>query len=329
MSFVFNLLRRISKLTLGIVVVLLFVLNIAAQTFSGVSSVVSAIVSTVFGVATVSDSLRAEIKAKNADLDAKTAKVSHLETKNGKLAKELEVSKTAKVKAQLEIDDLRTKNARLSVDLDTSKSATAKVRAEADDLLKKSNVEVKWKGKKTSLKLAVKDMTGSVKAKTKKVAASNVSSMFGESIPYYGIAIIVASTAYELKTACDTMKEMDELMSQVDPESVDAADTIEVCGMKVPTKDEIIEMVKNSPEAAWDMAVNGYDGAVAMIPTWQQVKASPGVVWDGAVAAGAWTADATTAAAGWTADKAVDGWNWTSDTANAGGTAVYNWIAGE
>jgi hypothetical protein len=81
-----------------------------------------------------------------------------------------------------------------------------------------------------------------------------VAATFGESIPVIGVGVVVAATAWELKDACDTMKDLHELEVALDPAKAKDASVQEVCGLRVPSKEEIWEKVKSSPGAAWQMA---------------------------------------------------------------------------
>lgn len=204
-------------------------------------------------------------------------------------------------------------------------SHNRKLSADVDDLRRNASPDVNWKGKKVPLKDAVAEMSTTVKKRTAKVAVANVSSTFGESIPVYGIAVIVGVTAYELKSACDTMKDMKELTSQIDPSYDTDDETAHVCGLKVPTRDEIVTKLKNSPEAAWQMAQSAYEGAVDLIPDWEQVKTLPGSSWaaikDATSATGAWIAEGSTAAWDWTAENSAAAW----DKAGDAGGAVAEW----
>ena len=172
-------------------------------------------------------------------------------------------------------------------------------------------MEVDWKGKKTTLKAAVFDVTKSVKKRTGKVAATNSASIFGEGIPFFGVGIIVASLGYELKTACDTMREMDDLEKLLDPDALVTDEADKVCGMKIPTKEEVWQKIKDSPQTAWSSAIAAYDGALESVPSWEEVSSSSAdaLAWsksavegvgsaisDGAVAAGDYVYDAGAAA---------------------------------
>ncbi len=77
---------------------------------------------------------------------------------------------------------------------------------------------------------------------TKRTAAGatrNVAATFGESIPVIGVGVVVAATAWELKDACDTMKDLHELEVALDPTKANDASVQEVCGLRVPSKEEI------------------------------------------------------------------------------------------
>jgi hypothetical protein len=98
---------------------------------------------------------------------------------------------------------------------------------------------------------AVEETTQRVTKRTTAGATRNVAATFGEAIPVIGVGVVVAATAWELKDACDTMKDLHELEVALDPTKASDASVQEVCGMKVPSKEEIWEKVKASPGEAW------------------------------------------------------------------------------
>ncbi len=110
------------------------------------------------------------------------------------------------------------------------------------------------------MRSVVEETTGRIQRRTAKVAATNVGSMAGEGIPFWGIAIIVAVTTYEVTTACDTMKDMHELTVALSPASADDAEMQRVCGMQVPTKEEIWAIVKASPLIVWQKLKDNFPG---------------------------------------------------------------------
>ena len=91
--------------------------------------------------------------------------------------------------------------------------------------------------------------------RTTRSTLANVSSIPGESIPFYGIAIVVAATAYELKAACDNMTDLYDLQVALDPDTARSDDRSAVCALQVPTKQEVWLGIKKSPQIAWDTSI--------------------------------------------------------------------------
>lgn len=92
------------------------------------------------------------------------------------------------------------------------------------------------------------------RARIKRLTASNLGATFGESIPVFGIGVVAGATAYEVTEACAAMNEMTALIKLLDPAEFDAQDNdhTEVCGLDIPSKEELWEIVRTSPMAAWD-----------------------------------------------------------------------------
>jgi hypothetical protein len=99
-----------------------------------------------------------------------------------------------------------------------------------------------------------------VETRTAKLAATDLSATFGQAIPWIGIGVIVGATAYDLKTSCDTMRDMRALEVAFNPEAASDPSVEEVCGLKVPTKEEVWEKIKASPGDAWNSAGAVLDG---------------------------------------------------------------------
>lgn len=118
----------------------------------------------------------------------------------------------------------------------------------ADNLARElGDRNVMYRGRKVVMREAVKDTSERVARRTSIAAGRNIATTAGEAIPFYGIAVVVAATAWELKDACSLMKEMRELDAAFNP--MDAISDSEVCGMRMPTRAEIWEDVKSSPAA--------------------------------------------------------------------------------
>ncbi|MCV2894715.1 hypothetical protein [Lentibacter sp. XHP0401] len=150
-------------------------------------------------------------------------------------------------------------------DVDRKQSAAKIARLETD--LKKANAanQVTFRGKKMTAKQASLEVTKSIKSRTKRVAGANLASVVGESIPFYGIAVIVGATTYELNSACESMKDAYDLSIAMDPDAVAAEDRDYVCGLQVPTQEEAWAAVKNSPSAAWEQSVKAYEGTATSL----------------------------------------------------------------
>lgn len=105
-----------------------------------------------------------------------------------------------------------------------------------------------------------------------------ISSTIVKSIPYVGIAVIVALTAIELRDDCNTMRDIKELNAEMDTDIT--IDEGAVCGLTVPTVGEVVTKIKASPAAAY-AAVDGWD---LDVPSWSAAKAGVGTAWTGSKA---------------------------------------------
>jgi len=92
--------------------------------------------------------------------------------------------------------DLTTQNTRLKADLDMEKRRVSSVVAE-NTRLRKVDV-VTFRGRSTTVKEATQEVLDRAMTRTTRSTVANVSSIPGESIPFYGIAIVLAATTYEL-----------------------------------------------------------------------------------------------------------------------------------
>jgi hypothetical protein len=51
--------------------------------------------------------------------------------------------------------------------------------------------------------------------RTKRVAAKSIAAIPAESIPFIGVAVLIADTGYELYAACETIRDLDQLYSDL------------------------------------------------------------------------------------------------------------------
>jgi hypothetical protein len=107
---------------------------------------------------------------------------------------------------------------------------------------------------KQNLQKSIKKITSRISRRTVAGAVRNVGTTFGEAIPYVGVAVIVGVTSLELNDACNTVKDLNELEYELNIKGASDADVSLVCGLEVPSKEEVWEKAKNSPKRVWDSA---------------------------------------------------------------------------
>jgi hypothetical protein len=111
---------------------------------------------------------------------------------------------------------------------------------------------ITYRGEKRLAREAVKDTSGRLARRITHASSRNVASVFAESLPFVGVGVIVGATAWELKDACELMKDLHELDVAFNPES--AVDGTEVCGTRVPDRAEVWQAIRESPVATWNRA---------------------------------------------------------------------------
>jgi len=172
--------------------------------------------------------------------------------------------------------DLLTIRSKHRAEVSTLKNANARLAGKLDGA-----THVRFKGQRRTIKSAVRETTQGISRRVAKATARSTGSVLGESIPYLGIGAIIAVTAWEIHDACETMKDLHELEVAFNPEAADDPTHSEVCGAQVPTKDEIITALKDSPSSAWEKvkALAAHPPSVPSLPDWQDTVASAKASW--------------------------------------------------
>jgi len=67
-----------------------------------------------------------------------------------------------------------------------------------------------------SQKTSVRNMGRKLMARTKRIATYSMAEIPASVLPYAGIALLIAGTAWELKQLCDGLFEMEELYAEMD-----------------------------------------------------------------------------------------------------------------
>ncbi|RFP87775.1 hypothetical protein DZK27_10490 [Rhodobacteraceae bacterium 63075] len=240
---IWKILKFIRRFATSLMFIVMFGVFLASHTIASLALITNTVIEAVSGVSTIAaDALTANADLKE-ELDKKRARIDSLE------------------------DDLDTSNAKNKELKAAQKKSAKKIKSlEANLIETKRANQVTFRGKKMSAREAALESTRDVSKRTRRVAFTNLGSVFGESIPFYGIAIIVGATTYELKSSCDNMKDMHDLRVALDPEAAIPEDRDAVCGLQVPTKEEIWERIKSSPSDVWDKVIELYEGTVIKLP---------------------------------------------------------------
>lgn len=236
--------RMMRSIILGFLLAFSIVLNIGTLAVTSVATVVSGLFESVTGIGSVLGAageglslVQARLAKTEGDLKTKEADLKTAKAKNVDLTGKLETAKA--------------RNTKLTADLKVTTDKNVKLLQEVADL--KAERIVTYRGNKHLLKYAVSDTSRRVSSRTATGASRNLAATFGEAWPVAGTAVIVTATTLELYDACVIMRDLHELDLAFNPEAASDAGEKEVCGMKVPTAEEIWAKIRNSPGEVWRM----------------------------------------------------------------------------
>lgn len=116
-------------------------------------------------------------------------------------------------------------------------------------------------------RLAAKKAVGSVSARSARSVARNVAGAAGESLPVIGTAIVAGMVYLDVKDACDTLRDLNEMSRAV---GVDPEDESKVCGVRVPTQEELAAIATSNWKNAYQSAAEAIGKPIAL----------PSVSWD-------------------------------------------------
>ncbi|WP_154664685.1 hypothetical protein [Gemmobacter nectariphilus] len=169
-------------------------------------------------------------------------------------------------------DELRKNEIRIASLSDDLDQRDARIRSLTDDTTRRADI-VFYRGARTSLSEAVHDTNGRIARRTATAATRNASSVVAEAIPYLGIAAMLAVTAYDLKDSCDTIKDLHALDVAIDPTKEFGEEETAVCGLSVPTMDEVWKQVKIGSKEAWVSAGEYLPSLPEFsLPSWRELK---------------------------------------------------------
>lgn len=250
MSVVGEMIGNACKTSRNIVLVIFLVIsllwNATTLSLGVISTVISAAYEAVTGVMTVGAQLASQ-KDKVAEVSGELSAVKV--TAKGHL---LALTKEKAANTALKSEAMAA--AQVISRLEDTALALAKERAalQAELALLRTGKKVIVDGVEMTVEHAVLQATKRVKTRTVQLAVADLSATVGQAIPWIGVSVVVASTAYGLKSACDTMRDMRGIEVAFNPSSVDDADVERVCGLRVPSEAEIWVIIKDIPGDVWD-----------------------------------------------------------------------------
>lgn len=238
---IYTLMRRgIATITFFI----MFAIMVASHAIPGFALLTGQIIQAVSGVASAAvtaNDLAARNRQLELDLENERGRTIALQTERNALHGDLQESRSRLAAVQGELDAFQRENTLLSRQLSDVPRVTLN-------------------GVRMTQAEAIRQTMTSVGDRTRRTAIANLGSLAGEAVPFYGIAIIVGATGYELRSACQNMREIYDLTVALDPDSAIPDDRDAVCGMQVPTPEEVWETIVTSPQNVWTGAVSTLDG---------------------------------------------------------------------
>ena len=92
-------------------------------------------------------------------------------------------------------------------------------------------------------------------SRTRRVAAKSIAAIPAESIPFIGVAVLIADTGYELYAACETVRELDQLYAELGMEDETPDDAMHnVCNPQLPDAGEVWDGVVEKSGEWLDLA---------------------------------------------------------------------------
>lgn len=243
-SFVFGILRGIRRSVFMLILLVSLTFNVALLLSDAVFKIASGAVSAVTGVKSLVVRQADEVTDLSAQLLAERTAIREVRSELAESTAELATQRT--VARQLK-GELAEASAELAL--------AAKARKEATE--------------------AVTAIRTRVATRSAKAATRTATSAPGKAIPSAGAVLVVTLTAIEIADLCATVSDMNELAAVFEPEDTSEEVALTVCGAEPPTRSEILEMIHNAPDQAWD-------AARGTIPTVEELKSMelPDVDWD-------------------------------------------------
>jgi hypothetical protein len=114
------------------------------------------------------------------------------------------------------------------------------------------------KQKATTLKrkAATRKFGTRLASRTKRVAAKSIAAIPAESIPFIGVAVLIADTGYELFAACETARDLDQLYADLGmADEVQEGVMHSVCDPELPDAGDVWGGVVENMDQWWESLV--------------------------------------------------------------------------
>lgn len=147
-------------------------------------------------------------------------------------------AESRRVKAVAESEVHKAAHAKAMAEAEAHKTAHTKVSAALEDEVRKRGTDAK----------RAKEMATSVRARLATGVSRNMAAIPAEAVPYIGIGVNLSVTALDVYDACQTMREINDLMKLIG-QGVENAD---FCGVKVPTVSEVLAGMQTQWRASAD-----------------------------------------------------------------------------
>ena len=148
---------------------------------------------------------------------------------------------TATGKQRKAADDLKKRNRHL----------VASNRKLRDGMTKAQRKNVGLAGQMAQLRAKASIAAKRTVARSATAAVRAAATAPGKAVPYVGTAVVVGVTVLEIKDYCATIRDMKAIQREIDPSESHSEEEQRVCGMDVPTQEEILAQIKTVPLDAW------------------------------------------------------------------------------
>ncbi|MEM1343679.1 MAG: hypothetical protein AAGI34_03745 [Pseudomonadota bacterium] len=250
-----RLLRLLRRFLHVSVVLALVALNVATLTVGAVAEVLGSLVEAATGTKPLHVRQRAEIDRLGTENRAQAERISRL---NADYKRQSDALATR----ERELQRQRTAFERQRSTLSRQSASLAEERRRAGALANDLNSErERAAGLSSALEnqrrttAHAREVTGRsvarIQTRLSGRAEKKVLAAFGQAIPIAGIAVVAGMTAYELKSLCDTMRDLSEIDDAFALERATADEAQMVCGMEAPTLEDLQARVLASPGVVW------------------------------------------------------------------------------